>query len=218
MTVAWADFLSEHCLAFHIFMLRQHRDCPGNTARMATAGSYRQKPRTVTSEEEIGPKPSPGKFSVTPFWLAPSPDLSLQMAEERSAGSRVINIIQPVFTSANLKMTEQNLPHLWQTKTKTKSFLPTHIRGLHNKSMIRCNILHTKQMTASPCKASRMKLLANEREQVWMSMSAPIKKRTKKKRCRILCWKMTKLLQKKILSLRNFFDWSKWAWLVWIGG
>lgn len=35
-------------------------------------------------------------------------------------------------------------------------------------------------MTASPCKASRIKFLANEREQVWISMSAPIKKRRKK--------------------------------------
>ena len=68
-----------------------------------------------------------------------------------------------------------------QMKSKTKKPLLAHIQELHDKSMNRCRILHTKQMTASPCKASRMKLLANEREYVWMSMSAPIKKRTQTK-------------------------------------
>lgn len=74
-----------------------------------------------------------------------------------------------------------NGPTPRRLKWKTKKPLLARVRELHDKSMNRCRILHTKQMTASPCKASRMKLLANEREQVWMSMSAPIKKRTKKK-------------------------------------
>lgn len=65
-------------------------------------------------------------------------------------------------------------------KSNTKKPLLAHIGELHDKSMNRCRILHTKQMTASPCKTSRMKLLANEREQVWISMSALRKKRTKK--------------------------------------
>lgn len=57
----------------HVFMLRWHRDCSGNAARMATAGFPRQKPRTVTSEEELGPWPSAGTFTVTPSWLVPFP-------------------------------------------------------------------------------------------------------------------------------------------------
>lgn len=92
--------------SFHVFMLWWHRDCPGNTARIATAGFSRLKPRTVTSEDGLGPKPSPGKFTLTPSWLVPSPDLSLQMAEERGTGSGNINVILHIFTSGNMKMTE----------------------------------------------------------------------------------------------------------------
>lgn len=68
-------------------------------ARMATAGFSRLKPRTVTSEEELGPEPSPGKFTMTPFWLVSSPNLSLRMAEERSAGTGDINVILPISIS-----------------------------------------------------------------------------------------------------------------------
>lgn len=167
---------------FHVFMLWWHRDCPGNMARMATAGFSRLKPRTVTSEDEVGPKPSPGKFTMTPSWLVPSPDLSLQMAEERGTGSKNINVIFHIFTSGNSKMTEYvSHTKMGEVKDQKNNPLPAHVGELHDKSMNRCRILHTKQMTASPCKASRMKLLANEREQVWMSMSAPRKKRTKRK-------------------------------------
>ena len=148
---------------------------------MATAGFSRLKPRTVTCEDELGPEPSPGKFTLTPSWLVPSPDLSLQMAEERGMGSGNINVILHIFTSRNLKMTEY-ICHTKRGEVKDKKKpLLAHTGELHDKSMNRCRILHTKQMTASPCKASRMKLLANEREQVWISMSAPRKKRTKRK-------------------------------------
>lgn len=104
-----AFHLQAHSLpkpGFHVFMLWWHRDCPGNTPRMATAGFSRLKPRTVTCEDELGPKPSPGKFTLTPSWLVPSPDLSLQMAEERGMGSGNINVILHIFTSWNLKMTD----------------------------------------------------------------------------------------------------------------
>lgn len=104
---------------FHVFMPRWHCDCPGNAARMATAGFSRLKPRTVTSEDKVGPEPSPGKFTVTPSWLVPSPDLSLQMAVEMGTGSGNINVILHIFTSGNLKMTEY-ISHTKKGKVKDK--------------------------------------------------------------------------------------------------
>lgn len=165
---------------FHVFMLWWHCDCPGNTARMVTAGFSRLKPRTVTCEDELGPKLSPGKFTLTPSWLVPFPDLSLQMAEERGMGSGSINVISHVISHRESWKWLNVSPTPRTVKWKSKKAL-AHIGELHDKSMNRCRILHTKQMTASPCKASRMKLLANEREQVQIRMSALRKTRTKKK-------------------------------------
>lgn len=82
-------------------------DCPGNTATMITASFLRQKPRTVTREEDkLGREPSPGKFTLTPSLLVPSPDMSPHMAGERALVSEDISVIFHIITSANLKMTE----------------------------------------------------------------------------------------------------------------
>ena len=101
-----------------------------------------------------------------------------------------------------------------RAETEKKQLL-ARIGELHDKSMNRCRILHTKQMTASPCKASRMKLLANEREQVWISMSAA--RKGKEQRCKIykqmlnFMYKNDDKLLQNILSQKYFFDWSKRA-------
>lgn len=166
------------------------------------------KPRPVTCEDELGLKPSPGKFTLTPSWLVPPPDLSLQMAEEGGTRSGNINVILHIFTFGKLKMTEY-ISHTRKGRDRKKQLL-ARIGELHDKSMNRCRILHTKQMTASPCKASRMKLLANEREQVWISTSAA--RKGKEQRCKIykqmlnfMYKKDDKLLQ-NILSQKYFFD------------
>ena len=45
------------------------------------------KLKTVTSEKALGLQPCPGKFTMTPSWLVLSPDLFLQMAEEKGRAS-----------------------------------------------------------------------------------------------------------------------------------
>lgn len=199
---------------FHVFILWRHRDCPGNTARMATAGFSRLKPRSVTCEDELGSKPSPGKFTLTPSWLVSSTDLSLQMAQERRTGSGNINIIFHIFTLGNLKMTDY-ISHTKREDVKDKKNpLLAHVGELHDKSMNRCRILHTKQMTSSPCKASRMKLLANEREQVWISMSALQKKKEQRRKIykqmlNFMYKNYHELLQNILKILQKRFDGSK---------
>lgn len=115
---------------------------------MVTAGFSRLKCRTVTCEDELGPKPSPGKFTLTPSSLVPPPDLSLQMAEESGMLSEGINVILHVFTLGNLKVIEC-FSHTKTVTWKPKKSL-AHIGALHDKSMNRWRILHTKQTTASP--------------------------------------------------------------------
>lgn len=96
---------------FHILVRPLFCDCPGNTATMITAGFSRLKPRTVTRQEDkLGREPSPGKFTLTPLLLVPSPDMSPHMAGERALVSEDISVIFHIITSANLKMTEYISP------------------------------------------------------------------------------------------------------------
>lgn len=99
------------------------------------------------------------------------------------------------------------------SKTK-KNPLLAHVGELHDKSMNRCRILHTKQMTSSSCKASRMKLLANEREQVWISMSALQKKKEQRRKIykqmlNFMYKNYHELLQNILKILQKRFDGSK---------
>lgn len=143
--------------------------CPGNTATMITASFSRLKPRTVTREEDkLGREPSPGKSTLTPSLLVPSPDMSPHMAGERALVSEDISVIFHIITSANLKMTWKSAP---ERMVKKKTPKKPHTIGWH--CGITCRINVTFYTLSQRLKAPAR--LINEEEKVWISMREPRK-------------------------------------------
>ncbi|CAB1440777.1 unnamed protein product [Pleuronectes platessa] len=103
---------------------------------MATAGSSRLKPRTVTSEKEIGPKPSPGKFTVTPFWLVPSPGSVPSNGRGEEYGITSHQHYPAHFhIRKNLKTTEQT-SHTMADAVKDEKGVPAAHRCLYSSSLL----------------------------------------------------------------------------------
>lgn len=157
--------------------------CGGIVTVQVTRREWQQQALSDRSPEpsQLGREPSRGKFTPTPSWLVPFLDVSLGMAEERGLGSGGINVILhiSILRESWKWLNVSSAPRLAKWKREAE---------LHDKSTSRCRISHTKQMTASRCEASRMKLLANEKEQVWISMTALRKTRRKEEESISRCW------------------------------
>lgn len=202
---------------FHVFMLCWHCDCPGNTARMVTAGFSRLKPRTVTCEDELGPKLSPGKFTLTPSWLVPFPDLSLQMAEERGMGSGSINVILHIFTSGKSKMTEC-ISHTKNGKVKAEKKPRPTLENYMTNPWTDVEFYTQSKWLQVPARllAWNSWLMRGSRfRYAWVHSERQEQRRRVDKQ--MLNFEGKEMTQCKASSVKKYlFDWSKWAWLGWI--